>query len=149
MWSDYYFNQNNLVKVKFNNGIDKKEDFEEFIENWRKLYEKEENFTFIFDTINTSLVNPYYCYLMANFISELKRNKIQYLNYSVIIVKNNAIKILLNIIFGIQKPVAPVFLIDDNLDNKNVIIEIQNAISNNEVKKICENNRKHFTIVNI
>ena len=149
MWSDYYFNQNNLVKVKFNNGIDKKEDFEEFIENWRKLYEKEENFTFIFDTINTSLVNPYYCYLMANFISELKRNKIQYLNYSVIIVKNNAIKILLNIIFGIQKPVAPVFLIDDNLDNKNVIIEIQNAISNNELKKICENNRKHFTIVNI
>ena len=42
--------------------------------------DKKENFTFIFDTINTSLVNPYYCFLMASFISELKRNDTQYLN---------------------------------------------------------------------
>ena len=149
MWANYYYNQNELVKIKFNNGIETKGDFEDFIDKWRKLYLEKKNFTFIFDTINTSLVNPYYCYLMANFISELKKNDTQYLNYSVIIVKNSAIKILLNIIFGIQKPVAPVFLIDNNIKNKLVVNEIQNAISNNELKNICEKNREMFTIINI
>ena len=100
MWADYYYNQNELVKLKFNNGIENKEDFDDFLNKWKQLYEEKKHFTFIFNTLNTSLVNPYYCYLMANFISELKKNKIQYLNYSVIIVKNKAIKILLNIIFN-------------------------------------------------
>ena len=149
MWANYYYNENSLVKIKFTNGIENSDDFNNFINKWRQLYLEKQNFTFIFDTINTSLVNPYYCYLMANFISELKRNDIQYLNYSVIIVKNTAIKILLNIIFGIQKPVAPVFLIDNNIENQLVVNEIQNAISNDELKNICEKNRQMFTIINI
>jgi hypothetical protein len=149
MWSDYYYNQNELVKIKFNNGIENSNDFNIFLNKWKELYEKKKHFSFIFDTINTSLVNPYYCYLMANFISELKKNDIQYLNYSVIIVKNSAIRILLNIIFGIQKPVAPVFLIDNNIQNKLLINDIINTISNTELKSILENNRERFTIINI
>ena len=114
MWANYYYNNNELVKISFKNGIKNKEDFNIFLNKWIDLYDNKQNFTFIFDTINTSLVNPYYSYLMANFINKLKKRKTQYLNYSVIIVKNYAVKILLNIIFGIQKPVAPVYLIDDN-----------------------------------
>lgn len=149
MWADYYYNQNELVKVKFNNGINQESDFRNFIDKWYDLYNKKNNFTFIFDTINTSLVNPYYCYCMASFIYDLKKRDTQYLNYSVIIVKNYAIKILLNIIFAIQKPVAPVFLIDNNEKNKMIINDIQNSISNNELKNILEKNRTNFYIINI
>ena len=149
MWADYYYNQNELVKVKFNNGINQETDFRDFIDKWYNLYDKKNNFTFIFDTINTSIVNPYYCYSMASFIYDLKKRDKQYLNYSVIIVKNYAIKILLNIIFGIQKPVAPVFLIDNNKKNESIINDIQKSISNNELKSILEKNRTNFYIINI
>lgn len=149
MWADYYYNQNELVKIKFNNGIENKEDFDNFTNKWRELYDKKENFTFIFDTINTRLVNPYYCFLMASFISELKRNQTQYLNFSVIVVKNFAVRVLLNIIFSIQKPVAPVYLIENNLNNKLLINDIVNTISNTELKLILRNNKDSFTIINI
>lgn len=149
MWANYYFNQNQLVKIRLKNGIENKDDFNNFIDKWRDLYKEKNNFTFIFDTINTSIINPYYCYLMANFIKELKQNEIQYLNYSIIIVKNYAIKILLNIIFALQKPVAPVFLIDNNNENKQVINNILLASNNSELKTILENNKKHFSIINI
>ena len=56
--------------------------------------------------------------MMANFIHELKNNDYQYLKYSVIIVKNKAIQYLLNIIFKIQKPVAPIYMIEDSSENK-------------------------------
>lgn len=149
MWANYYFNQNQLVKIRLKNGIENKDDFNNFIDKWRDLYKEKNNFTFIFDTINTSIINPYYCYLMANFIKELKQNEIQYLNYSIIIVKNYAIKILLNIIFALQKPVAPVFLIDNNNENKQVINNILLASNNSELKTILENNKKYFSIINI
>jgi len=149
MWADYYYNQNELVKIKFNNGINTRDDFDNFINKWKELYETKKHFSYIFNTLNTSLVNPYYCYLMANFISDLKKKEIQYLNFSVIIVKNLAVRILLNIIFGIQKPVAPVYLIENNNKNELLINEIVNTISNNELKNILENNRDVFTIINI
>lgn len=149
MWADYYYNQNELVKVKFTNGITQETDFINFINKWYELYNKKNNFTFIFDTINTSIVNPYYCYCMSNFIYNLKKRDKQYLNYSVIIVKNYSIKLLLNIIFGIQKPVAPVFLIDNNKKNESIISQIQNSISNNELKTILEKNKEYFYIVHI
>jgi hypothetical protein len=149
MWANYYYNNNELVKISFKNGIENKEDFNIFLNKWLELYENKADFTFIFDTINTSLVNPYYSYLMANFINNLKKRETQYLNYSVIIVKNYAVRILLNIIFGIQKPVATVFLIDNNDKNKLVISDILNSISNTELKQILENNRSHFSIINV
>ena len=149
MWANYYYNNNELVKISFKNGIKNKEDFNIFLNKWIDLYDNKQNFTFIFDTINTSLVNPYYSYLMANFINKLKKRKTQYLNYSVIIVKNYAVKILLNIIFGIQKPVAPVYLIDDNKKNKAIISSILDSISNTEIKIILKNKKEHFSIINI
>jgi len=63
---------------------------------------------------------------MSKFISKLKEEKIQFLQKSIIIINNNIVKYMLNIIFNIQKPVAPVYLIelDDNTNIK--IIKIIN-----------------------
>ena len=54
------------------------------------------------------LVNPLYSYKMATFISELKKEPIQYLTHSKIINVNSFMKYLLYIVFNIQSPVAPV-----------------------------------------
>ena len=149
MWSKYYFNENNLVKVNFSGNIADKDDYNNFINQWKDLYSEKKNFSFVFDTINTSFVNPYYSYLMACFIKELKKETKQYLNFSVIIVKNYAIRALLNIIFAIQKPVAPVFLINNNDINKEIISEILNVNSEEELKILVENNKTKFSIVNV
>ena len=149
MWSDYHYKENDLVKVRFNGGINESKDFDDFIQKWKNLYEEKKEFSFLFDTINTSFVNPYYSYMMANFIKELKKEPKQYLNYSVIIVKNYYIRILLNIIFAFQKPVAPVFLIENNSSNTELIKQLNEVKSDEELKKILENNRQKFSIVNI
>lgn len=149
MWSNYYFNESNLVKVNFSGNIADTNDFNNFINQWRDLYAEKREFSFVFDTINTSFVNPYYSYLMASFIKELKKETKQYLNFSVIIVKNYTIRVLLNIIFAIQKPVAPVFLINNNDSNKEVINEILNVNSEEELKTLVENNKTKFSIVNV
>lgn len=149
MWSDYHYKENDLVKVRFNGGINESKDFEDFIQKWKELYEEKKEFSFLFDTINTSFVNPYYSYMMANFIRELKKESKQYLNYSVIIVKNYYIRMLLNIIFAIQKPVAPVFLIENNSSNNELIKQLNEVKSDEELKKILEDNRQKFSIVNI
>ena len=149
MWSNYYFNESNLVKVNFSGNIANTNDFNNFINQWKDLYSEKREFSFIFDTINTSFVNPYYSYLMASFIKELKKETKQYLNFSVIIVKNYAIRVLLNIIFAMQKPVAPVFLINNNDDNNEVINEILNVTSEDELKTLVENNKTKFSIVNV
>ena len=149
MWSDYYFKEDDLVKVKFNGTIKESKEFEDFIQKWRNLYSEKKEFSFLFDTINTGLVSPSYSYSMACFIKELKKQTKQYLNFSVIIVKNFYIKILLNIIFAIQKPVAPVFLIENNKNNESLIKDLLNTKTNEELKNILENNRKNFSIVNI
>jgi len=149
MWSNYYFNESNLVKVNFSGNIADTDDFNNFINQWKDLYAEKKEFSFVFDTINTSFVNPYYSYLMASFIKELKKETKQYLNFSVIIVKNYAIRVLLNIIFAIQKPVAPVFLINNNDSNKEIINEILNVNSEEELKTLVENNKTKFSIVNV
>ena len=56
---------------------------------------------------------------MSLFIKSLKKNDIQYLEKSIIYIPNTKAKKLLDIIFTIQPPVAPVYIIDNlNLTDK-------------------------------
>ena len=50
---------------------------------------------------------------MSAFIYRLKKEPIQYLQKSIIIVNNSFIQSLLDLIFFIQSPVAPVYIIKD------------------------------------
>ena len=54
-------------------------------------------------------------------IRELKKKETQYLDKSVILINNNKIKYLLDAIFAIQKPVAPVYIY--NINNDDIINE--------------------------
>ena len=109
------FNYDNfpLVHVTFGK-LNSTEDFNQFINEWLNLYIKKVEFTFIFDTTNLEVYNIKYSFKMSAFIHRLKKEPIQYLQKSIIIVNNSFIQSLLDLIFFIQSPVAPVYIIKDS-----------------------------------
>jgi hypothetical protein len=98
-----------IVRVTLNN-LENRQDFENFLNEWLRLYDNEEYFSFEFYTKNVGLINPKYSILMSLFIRELKKRDIQYLTSSRIYVYNKFTKYLLDLIFFIQKPVANVYI---------------------------------------
>ena len=127
MFSEYDYDNFPIVKVLFHEGPNSINDFEvQFTDKWISLYDEERYFTFIFDTTQT--VDPAYKYVlkMSEFIKKLKRRDIQYLEKSIILINNNKIKYLLDVIFAIQKPVAPVYIYNINNGIKDDIDDIIN-----------------------
>tara|TARA_B110000971_G_scaffold220954_1_gene266220 strand:- start:1217 stop:1588 length:372 start_codon:yes stop_codon:yes gene_type:complete len=107
------------VKVTFSENIIDRNDFEKFLSEWLELYDNCKYFEFVFDTINVGLINPKYSIMMSLFIKELKKRDIQYLTKSEIYVYNKFTKYLLDLIFNLQKPVAPVHI---HYDDEIIII---------------------------
>jgi len=127
MFAKYDYINFPLVKIDLSGTIKNNDDFLNFTNQWLKLYNKKENFEFIFNTYNCGLINPKYCIFTALFIKKIKQQKIQYLQKSTIFVYNKYIFQLLKIIFYIEKPVAPVEIIFYNELNNLKISEIINV----------------------
>ena len=119
------FNYDNFPNVHVTFGkLNSNEDFNILTNEWLRLYEQKIPFTFIFDLSNLEVYNIKYSFKMSAFIYKLKKEPIQYLQRSIIIVNNSFIQSLLDLIFFIQSPVAPVYIIRDS----------------NNVQKILDNN---------
>jgi len=114
MFAEYNYDEFPYVKVNFNKTIENSEDFDKFLTGWIELYNQKQNFIFIFDTTNVGFVNPTYCFKMAMFIHNLKQREVQYLEKSFIIVSSKLVERLLDLIFFLQKPVAPVYILKNN-----------------------------------
>ena len=91
MFANYDYTEFPEVKVTFDGSINDENDFTLFINQWRKLYEDQINFTFLFDMSGMGYVNPKYCYKMTQFISELKGGDIQYLTNIILSTSINSI----------------------------------------------------------
>jgi|TARA_Y100000992_G_C21273939_1_gene498724 hypothetical protein len=125
-------NNNKIIyNVNFlNTNIDYLEEtFENFIQKWRELYSKKIKFCFKFNTCEIESGPISYCYRFSNFIKELKSEPIQYLQFSVISIKNEIIRYLLDIILSIQKPVAPIYITKSESESN----ELLNYILTNNV----------------
>ena len=108
------FNYNNFPNIYVTFGkLETNEEFNILTNEWLKLYEQKIPFMFIFDSSDLEVYNIKYSFKMSAFIYRLKKEPIQYLQKSTIIVKNSFIHRLLDLIFFIQKPVAPVIIIKD------------------------------------
>lgn len=113
------------VNIKLNENIKNEEDYDHFINSWLDLYQKRKYYYLIIDTTLIGMINISYAIKIGNFIKWLKKNvndlyDNQWLQYSIVLVRNNFILQLFNIIFNITKPIAPIFLIYDN-SNINII----------------------------
>jgi|TARA_R110001632_G_scaffold68930_8_gene161653 hypothetical protein len=89
------------------------EGFQDFIQQWRNLYSERRDFYLIFNTSEVGWVNPKYAWEMASFIEELREQQEkldgkEYLQQSFIFYKSWYVKLLLNVIFYLQTPIAPV-----------------------------------------
>lgn len=128
MFAEFNYENFPIVKVILNN-IENEEEFDLFLENWLKLYLDCKDFIFVFDTKNVNNIDIKYSIRMCDFIKKLKKDyQYHYLQKSIILVNNNFVKKMLNFIFKLQSPVAPVYLIKNEQDINNILnnVNIEN-----------------------
>lgn len=128
------YETDNIVKVKLNNKIQNNNDFSDFLKSWLNLYNNKQNFTFIFDTSNVGYIPIKYSIQMSLFIKKLKKQKTQYLQKSVIYVNNNIVKRMLDFIFILQPPVAPVYIVSEISYIELILTNNTNEIDNKIIK---------------
>jgi len=130
-----------------------------FFDTWLSVYNEQKPYIIVFDGTLVEYAKPKFIYRFAKFMKKLKKQSPQYLQYSIIIINNSLMRGLMNMVFRIQPPVAPVYLCENadklnDLHNKihrktvNSIEIIDNSdVSEEEVKKIYfDNNYKQEKI---
>ena len=113
MFAQFDNSQFPLVQVNLAKTIESNKDFQNCLDEWMKYYNEKKDFTFIFDTTNVGFPPIKYCFKMSSFIKKLRREEKQYLQKSIIIVNSKTVMRLLNLIFFLQAPVAPVEMTED------------------------------------
>ena len=101
--------------------LNSNEEFNILTNEWLRLYKQQLPFTFIFDSSNLEVYNIKYGFKMSAFIHRLKKEPEQYLQKSIILVTNSFIQHLLDLIFFIQSPVAPVYIIREKEDIQKIL----------------------------
>lgn len=105
-----------VILIKFNKNRITDKNFNEFTSYWEKLYEKNQDFILIFDTTNMRVPHIKYAFKMTTFIKKLRKKDPQRLQKSIIILKNKIIANMVDLVFYIQPPVAPVLITYNTLD---------------------------------
>jgi hypothetical protein len=126
-WATYNI-QFPLVKVKMKGKISSQEDFDNFTNEWLEVYNSFQKFTFIFDTTEVGFVSSKYAFKMGDFIRDLKRNRDNsFLERSIILTKSFWVRTLLKLIFFLESPVAPVYIVnvEKNIDIDKLITNIK------------------------
>lgn len=101
-----------IVKVTMNGKPESEQDFDNFLNEWTKLYEERNDFTFVFYTENVSNPDIKYSIKMSQYIKNLRKKDYQFLQKSIILINRNKVRWMLDFIFEIQPPVADVYLIN-------------------------------------
>ena len=113
MFANFDYSENPLIKVKFAENIIDDDDLKNFMDKWFELYDKKKYFSFLFDTTACGLISIRYCSIFSKFLKELKSKEERYLNQSIIIVNSKWIRYLFKTTFYIQKPISPVYMVND------------------------------------
>jgi len=86
------YNTKSIVHVTLSPNIKNDQDFDAFLYQWMELYHKKKDFIFIFDTCNVGFIPLKYSLKMTIFIKKLKKEKVQYLQKSIILVNSQLVK---------------------------------------------------------
>ena len=111
MFAEFNESQFPIIKITLNNSIENDDDFNNFLNGWLKYYQQKKEVIFLFDATNVGYIPIKYCFKMSTFIRELKQLDKQYLQRSFIVANSWIVKTLLRIIFSMQTPVAPVYIV--------------------------------------
>ena len=136
MFAKYNYDNFPIVFVSFSESINSENEFDQFLTEWLLLYHNAEDFSFIFDTRNMKNIHIKYAIKMTMFIKNLRKQPYHYLQKSLILVNDKYIKRLLDFVFTLQSPVAPVYLwqIDSDELDKEYLINTLNSINRVDLK---------------
>ena len=109
MFANFDYSSFPLVKVNFTKLL-KSEEFDKFLNEWLRIYDRKEYFSFIFNTEEMNFINPKYAIKIASFIKMLKTLPKQYLLFSILIMNNKILETLLKTVLSVQKPSAPLYI---------------------------------------
>lgn len=146
MWCDIDKSKMPIIKVNFKDESQNESEFDDLLEEWLSLYNNKIPFYFVFDTRNLNNLNIKYAYKMSAFIKKLKKLDKQYLLSSIIIVKNQYIRFLLNIVFSITRPVANVYLFSNHADLM-ITEDIQNINNETDFNQVINDYKTNFTCI--
>lgn len=141
MFAKYNYDNFPVIFVEFSENINSETDFDQFLNEWLILYHNRKDFSFIFDTRNMKNISIKYAIKMTLFIKSLRKEPYHYLQKSLILVNDKYIKRLLDFVFTLQSPVAPVYLWhvgNENINsvlNKEYLIDTLNTINRLELKE--------------
>ena len=135
MFAHYNYDNLPVVFVSFSESINSETEFDQFLNEWLLLYHNRKDFSYIFDTRNMKNIPIKYAIKMTLFIKNLRKEPYHYLQKSLILVNDKHIKRLLDFVFTLQSPVAPVYLwhINEEYD-KEYLINTLNTINRLELK---------------
>lgn len=146
MWCEIDKSKLPIVKVNFTDKTQIEEEFNYLLDEWQQFYNDKIPFYFVFDTRNVSSLNIKYAYKMSNFIKQLKKKERQYLKGTIVIVKNQYVRFLLNIVFSITRPVADVYLFSKHSDLM-ITEDIYNIETENNFRQVIMDYKDTFTCV--
>ena len=129
MWATFDYTEyetRSIVKVIFFDEVNDAS-FDAFLKEWISLYNAKRDFSFVFDTTRVGYVPLKYSIRMSSFIGKLKKCPYQYLQKSVFIVSSNFVQYMLDFIFLIQPPVAPIYMTQE-VDEVESLLSANNAI---------------------
>ena len=128
MWATFDYTKyetRSIVKVMFSDEVNDAS-FDAFLKEWITLYNAKRDFSFVFDTTRVGYVPLKYSIRMSSFIGKLKKCPYQYLQKSVFIVSSNFVQYMLDFIFLIQPPVAPIYMTQE-VDEVESLLSTNNA----------------------
>lgn len=140
MFAEYNYDNFPVIFVSFSESINSETEFDQFLNEWLILYHNRKDFSYIFDTRNMKNISPKYAIKMTLFIKNLRKEPYHYLQKSLILVNDKHIKRLLDFVFTLQSPVAPVYLWQIDSENinedydKEYLINTLNTINRLELK---------------
>ena len=135
MFAEYNYDNFPVIFVTFSESINSEEEFDQFLTEWLNLYLNRSDFSYIFDTCNMKNIPIKYAIKMTLFIKNLRKQPYHYLQKSLILVNDKNIKRLLDFVFTLQSPVAPVYLWQINEEyDKEYLINTLNTINRTNLK---------------
>lgn len=133
MFAKYDLNKWPMVYITMVGNIKSYLEYNEFTITWLNLYDKSEPFTMLFDATNFGEVSIFYAIKMAMFIKKIKRKSPQYLQKSIIMLQSNWLKHLINLMFFIESPVAPVYVYYKDEHGEKSLDELIDLVNKGEI----------------
>ena len=147
--ADFYMFANiNLKKFPLVNidlyDIEKPSDFNDFLNFWEKLHDKNQEYFFLFNTETMSMPSPSYAIKISEFIKKMKLKPYNPLGFSIICVKSAFIRNLVSLVFKFTTPMSPVYLVKTKEEGLQVYEQLR---ENKEVScaKVLPSSKKEIT----